>query len=69
MIIEFSYVPDKKNQNVLQSFKILPYFFKDLSRVKPSFESVPPQFHFEIAGLASAQKWRKIQNMTEEERF
>ena len=42
---------------------------KDLSRVKSGFESVPPQFYFEIAGLASAVKWRKIQNIDEEERF
>ena len=42
---------------------------KDLSRVKPCFESVPPKFHFEIAGLASAVKWRKIQNVVGEERF
>ena len=42
---------------------------KDLSRVKPAFKSVPPQFYFEIAGLASAVKWREIQNIDEEERF
>ena len=42
---------------------------KDLSRVKPVFKSVPLQFHFEIAGLASAKKWREIQNMAGEERF
>ena len=43
--------------------------FKDLSRVKPGFKSVPPQFYFEIAGLASAIKWREIQNIVEEEHF
>ena len=37
--------------------------------LKPSFKSVPPQIHFEIAGLASAVKWREIQNIDEEERF
>ena len=42
---------------------------KDLSRVKPGFKSVPFQFYFEIAGLASAKKWREIQNMAGEERF
>ena len=42
---------------------------KDLRKVKPSFKSVPPQLYFEIAGLASTEKWRKIQNMVEEERF
>ena len=42
---------------------------KDLSRVKAVFKSVPPQFYFEIAGLASAEKWREIQNMHEEERL
>ena len=35
---------------------------KDLSRVKSGFKSVALQFYFEIAGLASAEKWRKIQN-------
>ena len=44
-------------------------FLKDLSRVKPGFKSVPPQFYFEITGLASAKKWQEIQNMVEEERF
>ena len=43
--------------------------FKDLSRVKTNFKSVPLQFYFEIAGLASAEKWRKIQNMAGEGRF
>ena len=42
---------------------------KDLSSTKNGFKSVPPQLYFEISGLASAKKWRKIQNMTEEERF
>ena len=37
--------------------------------VKSGFKSVPAQLYFEIFGLASAKKWRKIQNMTEEERF
>ena len=43
--------------------------FKDLSRVKTNFESVPLQFYFKIAGLASAEKWHKIQNIDGEERF
>ena len=42
---------------------------KDLSRVKTGFISVPLQFYFEITGLASAEKWREIQNMAGEERF
>ena len=45
------------------------HFFKDLSKVKPLFKSVPLQIYFEIAGLASAEKWRKIQNIIEEESF
>ena len=44
-------------------------FCKDLSRVKTDFKSVPLQFYFEIAGLASAKKWHKIQNMAGEECF
>ena len=28
---------------------------KDLSRVEAGFKRVPPQFYFEIAGLASAE--------------
>ena len=40
---------------------------KDLSRVKPDFESVPLQFYFEIAGLA--KKWREIQNLAGNEHF
>ena len=43
--------------------------FKDLSKVKPGFKSVPLQIYFEIAGLASAKKWREIQNIVGEERF
>ena len=42
---------------------------KDLSKVKPGFKSVPPQFYFEIAGLVSVVNWRKIQNIDKEERF
>ena len=42
---------------------------KDLSKVKPRFKSVPLQIYFEIAGLASAKKWRKFQNVVGEERF
>ena len=42
---------------------------KDLSRIKPGSKRAPPQSYFEIAGLASAVKWRKIQNMVEEEHF
>ena len=43
--------------------------FKDLSSVKTGFKSVPLQFYFEIPGLASAEKWREIQNLAGEERF
>ena len=32
----------------------------EISRVKPGFNSVPPQFHFEIAGLASAVKFKVL---------
>ena len=42
---------------------------KDLSKVKPIFKSVPLQFYFVIDELASAKKWREIQNMTGEECF
>ena len=42
---------------------------KDLTNVKPDFKSIPLQFCFEIAGLASAKTWRKIQNIDEEKRF
>ena len=42
---------------------------KDLSMVKASFKSIPLQFYFEIPWLASAKKWREIQNMAGEERF
>ena len=42
---------------------------KDLSKVKHEFKSVLLQIWFEIAGLASAEKWREIQNIVEEERF
>ena len=41
---------------------------KDFSTVKPGFKSVPLQIYFEIAGVASAEKWRQIQNIVEEER-
>ena len=43
--------------------------FKDLSKVKPGFKSVPLQIYFEIAELANAEKWQEIQNMVGEERF
>ena len=46
-----------------------PYLHKDLSRVKLGFKSVPPQFYFEIAGLAGGEKWREIQNRHEEGRL
>ena len=39
---------------------------KDLSRVKTGFKSVPLQFYFEIAGLASSKNQREIQNITGE---
>ena len=42
---------------------------KDLSKVKHEFKSVLLQIWFEIAGLASAEKWREIQNIVGEERF
>ena len=42
---------------------------KDLSKVKPDFKSVPPQLYFEISRLANTRKWRKIQNVVEEECF
>ena len=42
---------------------------KDLSKVKPSFKSVPLQLYFEIAGLASTKKWCEIQNIVGEEGF
>ena len=42
---------------------------KDLSKVKPGFKSGPLQIYFEVAGLASAEKWREIQNIVGEERF
>ena len=48
---------------------VLLKYFKDLSRVKSGFKSVPPQFYFETAGLASAVKWHEIQNIDEDERF
>ena len=44
-------------------------YSKDLSKIKPGFKSVPLQICFDIAWLASAKKWHKIQNMNEEERF
>ena len=44
-------------------------FRKDFSKIKPVYKSVPLQIYFEIAGLASAEKWHKIQNMVGEERF
>ena len=43
--------------------------FKDLSRLKAGFKSVPLQFYFKIAGLVSAEKWREIQNMVGEEQY
>ena len=58
---------------VLNSIKAIVEYHcvssKDLSMVKLSFKSVPLKFDFEIAGLASAEKWREIQNMAGEERF
>ena len=43
--------------------------FKDLCPVKTGFKCVPLQFYFEIAKLASAEKWHEIQNTAGEERF
>ena len=51
----------------MQQIVAVPANFKTLSRVKHGFKSVPPQFYFEIAGLASAEKWREIQNIAGEE--
>ena len=56
-----------KNEAYLGAFQIEN--FKYLISVKSGFKSVPPQLYFEISGLASAKKWREIQNMTEEEHF
>ena len=42
---------------------------KDLSRVKAGFKGVLPRLYFEFAELTSANKWRDIQNIVEEERF
>ena len=53
-----------KNKDVLE-----PLDGKDLSRVKASFKSIHLQFYFEIAGLASAEKWREIENLVREECF
>ena len=56
----------RSNQHVVSNKRLL---FKDLSRVKPSFKSVPPQRYFEIAGLASVKKWQEIQIMAGDKRF
>ena len=53
----------------VDSCDLSPMESKDLSRVKPGFKSVPLQFYFEIAGLANAKKWNKIQKMVGEERY
>ena len=42
---------------------------KDLSKAKPAFKSVPLLIYFEIARLASAEKWQESQNMVVEECF
>ena len=44
-------------------------YSKDRSKVNPEFKSVPLQIYFAIAGLASAVKWGKIQNIVVEECF
>ena len=58
---------------VLNSIKAIVEYHcvssKDLRMVKPSFKSVPLQFDFEIAGLASAKKWPEIQNIVKEKCF
>ena len=54
--------------SIAQQYSVF-FGIKDLIMVKPGFKSVPPQFYFEIAGLASAVKWREIQNIEEEECF
>ena len=64
------YFFSSQNASILFSTYLVSKFnHKDFSRVKPGFKSVPPQFHFEIAGLASAIKWREIQSIDEEKRF
>ena len=56
-------------ENQLTKFSHLINAYKNRCTVKPGFKSVPPQFYFEIARLASAVKWREIQNIDEEECF
>ena len=57
------------NLNQLPHYSHIDRNSKDLSRVKPGFKCFPLQSYFEIAGLASAKKWREIQNMAGEEHF
>ena len=52
----------QKWQSVISEYFTYKFKVKDLSRVKTGFISVPLQSYFEIAGLASAKKWLKIQN-------
>ena len=59
----------QKWQSVISEYFTYKFKVKDLSRVKTGFISVPLQSYFEIAGLASAEKWQKIQNMDREESF
>ena len=61
----------KRSENYLKIIQnsILFLKIKALSRVKSGFKSVPLQFYFEIAELASAKKWREIQNMAGEDRY
>ena len=55
--------------NKINNSFIFEFAFKDLSRVKTGFKSVPLQFYFEIAGLAKAKKGQEIQKMAGKERL
>ena len=48
---------------------VLLKYFKDLSRVKSGFKSVPPQFYFEIAGLVSAVKSTALRNVVRNSKY
>ena len=43
--------------------------YKDLSKVQAGFKIVPLQFYFEIAELASAEKWAKFKIKLERNTF
>ena len=55
-----------KNPN---NFDFLKKLFKDLSRVKASFESVTPQLYFEFCATFWHWLAQRIQNKVEEERL